>query len=1306
MKFFTHGEETRDAGASRTKRSLGRRICAMALAAVLVFELSATLPGGYAPYVSAEDVTFTYQPASMGLSVIPRDDVFSLAKLRQLESSSPASVLNINSLFSRGSYSNILGGSAPKISDTLSGTKAWNANFTWKPSGNNKVNSHLLNQAMDLEVFWSGSYTRTNAGDPSAQVWYYGNEDYLLIYGHSYDTLSIGRGPFLEKQGGAFSTGASGTAKSGATDAVPLSYNRISKLSRWVCEYDSKGRLIYERYTVNGVVTERPRTREVPYTEYHPTVAGTMLKIKPYMEAPQNHGSYTMRWEETPLNVTLSGAPGTVISDTKMRLRDNAAPFLNKITLKKNNSEVYGNAYIKSTDVLDILLEFNEDIRFADNAASDHGLKLRLSFVDSSNGTSDSDSWIEARLISLAGQTMTFRFDKTSSSGKTLPDEFYIDGIAAAAQTGWYSDSEDFPLSLIDAAGNTVVTGSSCCGIITDLAGNPFEKFNVTRFEDKARAYFDNLDPSIFKTTIWTTNLSQEEASSGLNPNETDPDKLFLKAGDKVSFEVIFSEELSSEYKGWQVGHKLKDKYGNELDPIATLNVKNGGNYVTLSTKDIYTVDSKTVAVDAASRALTVIEYEPLIITDGMTLDGSYIKITGINDLAKLCDLSLNDLALSSIPVPPYQQMIDITAPEITLGATVDDPLDIDVFTVPIKIVDTQSGTAGRDFQFKLSNNGEKSDYLWTVDGNETVIRREADGSTADTTGWTSASAKNSGWISVMPPIGASQMYLHVKIVDPKTWDYALSEVAGLSSGTKKTATSGSIEVKASDIKNNGSSEHTSFTHAVGQNSETVISIGSAVYTTGHVSIPVTVTNPIGLQNKIVWGYSENAMVNEVSIDPLTKLKTFSVDMDTDTSGSFAIYVGAYGPDGKANVGSASYSYNYEAGVLSYQTELGEEKAPLFGLPSISDMSVTANNRTMVLIDKGDGSFFATTGLTSGSTNLFAANSGLGWYTLTGTAAADYSSLTVSSSAASSADDVAAWLGNYYGKVTIVLLNQNNYVSNGEGGWGTDPGSYAANKGIVSAVEYAYLANGAVFTVTPGVTYSKDGTEVAAAVLAGSSAEPHSSLADYTFSAVLANGSDAASNQFYGLRLVDSAEAELYYKGSTGDYTSVRVVELPVGSTTKLSFTKSDGENTGWYKVVYRYTVNGNTTEAVIAEGVYLDSSSAIDPDIVSYNRSFDLYVREPMWKWGTYYTDYTQYTHLSAAADPDITDGEIVKIGVAPVEVPEDKLPEGKSRWNYSETPNSINEDAGYLDRYYLVDNEVNALTFSFTKTLPTAGT
>ena len=31
MKFFTHGEETRDAGAGRTKRSLGRRICAMAL---------------------------------------------------------------------------------------------------------------------------------------------------------------------------------------------------------------------------------------------------------------------------------------------------------------------------------------------------------------------------------------------------------------------------------------------------------------------------------------------------------------------------------------------------------------------------------------------------------------------------------------------------------------------------------------------------------------------------------------------------------------------------------------------------------------------------------------------------------------------------------------------------------------------------------------------------------------------------------------------------------------------------------------------------------------------------------------------------------------------------------------------------------------------------------------------------------------------------------------------------------------------------------------------------------------------------
>ena len=1312
MNPLSNGEKTHSAEARRMGRGFGRRICALVLILGLLLESSGVVPNFMlSPFVLKADAadTFTYQPKSFGVSVLPKEEVFSLSKLRELEDGNPTVVLNINHLFSRQKANNILSNN-PKIGDLLTGVGSWSANYQWNPNNTAAVKNHLLNQAMDLEVLWTGSYMRSNSGNPSAQVWYYGNEDYLLIYARNYDTLSIGRGTFVEIQGGEFSSSASGTVKSGSTDAVPLAYNRIAKKSRWSCRYDSKGRIIYDQ---NGHAV----MDEHPYTEYYPTVAGEHLKVKPVMGPPNGTSAngikyYSYEWLDTVLNVTLSGTVGTSISDTKVRLRDNAAPFLNKITLRKNNGEVSGNVYMKSTDTLDIVMEFNEDIRFADNMGNDHNLKLRLSFVDSSNGTSDSDSWIEADLISLAGQTMTFRFDKNSASGKPLPDEFYIDGISAAAQTGWYSSTEDFPLSLIDASGNSIVTGSSCCGVVTDLAGNPFEKFNVTRFEDSARAYFDNTDPYLYKTSIWTENLSQAEASSGNNINETDPDKLFLKVGDKVYLKSIFSEELNTTYT-WVEGTQLKDKSGNSLTPTATLNVKENGQNVTLALKSIGTVDSKSIDVNAASRLLTVIEYQPLTVTVDMVVDGDYIKIIGIDDLTSMCDRSLNDLKNPAIPLPPYQQRIDVTPPVITVGATVDDSLDPDVFTVPIQISDAESGFAGKDFQFRLANGNTSSDYLWMVDNHDVVVKRESDQKTADTTGWTAASAKTGGdWISVTPPIGASQMYLHVKIMNPESWDYELSQIQGETEGTRRTTVSGSVEVKAADIKANESAGSISFNHAIGQKIESVITFGGVTYDSGKAIIPVTVTNPLGVQ-KIVWGTSEDAMIHEAyeaySTGTLIQSYTFGTEIQITNAGTVILYVGAYGPDGTASINSVSYDYDFSAGVMTYQKMLGEEKAPLFGLPVINDVAVTEDDRTMVLIDRGDGSFFAATDITAGTTNLFDENSGLAWYTLTGSAAADYSSLTVTASSTSSAAEVAAWLGDRYGKVTFVLLNQDPQIVNGEGGWDTVPGSYDATdteKAIAYAVEYAYLANDVTFTVTSGVVYSESGSVVPSLVLVGDPENPHSDLSDYTFTAELANNNDAGSNQSYGLRIVQSAEAELFYSADGTNYESVRVVELSVGSTTKLCFTKADGERSGWYKVEYRYTVNGTVIPTTLAEGVYLDNTAAITPDVVSYNRSFDLYVREPMWKYAAYFiVDYSYYSHNSVASVDNIEDGDIVKIGVAPIEVPEDKMANGARLNEPLSCPSALNRDEQYLDRYYLADNEVNALTFTFTQTNPDAG-
>ena len=1309
---------------------VGKRICALALALALLLELSGVLHGTrLSPLVTMADAAdgFTYQPGTLGAAVLPKDDVFSLAKVQALEAANPSVVLNINSKFSRSSTSNVVGNN-PTLGGELKSVAPWEANFQWNAKEDVKIREHLLDQAMDLEVLWTGSYRRTDKGSPSAQVWYYGNEDYLLIYGHSYDTLSIGRGSFVEKQGGEFTAGASGTTKSGATGAVPLSYNRIAEKVQWDVEFDSRGR---PRVDSNGDMIWRSRH----YTEYYPTVAGEMLRIKPFMGPPNGVGTngtrfYDFSWQKTVLNVTLSGAAGTSISETRMRLRDNAAPFLNRILLKKNGEVVEGNAYIKAGDELDVVLVFNEDVRFADNdGTNNHNLRLRLNYVDKANGTSDSDSWVEAGLIALEGNTMTFRFDPNNQSGKTLPNEFYVDGIAASGQTGWFSDDAAFPLSLIGAGGNTVVTGSSCCGIVTDLAGNPFEKFNVTRFDGEVKAHYDVLNPYVYKTVIWTSNFSEEEASSGLDPNEIEPEKLYLKAGDQVNLKIIFNETLnSSGYYYWGSGVNLLDAGGSQVTPAATLNVTQNGSPVTLQPSWIGSIDSKSIDVNAAKRNLTVIEYQPLTITDGMVLNGDYFQVVSISDLDKLCDQSLNPVANQSIPQVAHQQRIDTTPPDVTVGTTVDDTLDLDVFTVPIEVTDADSGT--RDVWFRLQNYASgwgANNYLWMVDANPAVVRRESDLKTADTSAWTqvrsysvdySGANKDSiGWQNVTVPVGATQMYLHVKLLGtdaPLNWGYYLSDVQGESENTFKSMAKTNIQVKATDIKNNTVTVETgAVTHGVGMGSETSITIGGISYVkennVAKARIPVTVENPMGVQ-RVVWGVSEDAMVNVEYTGELRKSYSFTYEVETGVTGTITLYVGAYGPTGAATVNSVSHSYDYSAGILSYETVLGDEKAPLYGLPSLSSMSVTENNRTMVLIDRGDGTFFASNRLWTDDTNFFAYNTTAPgyWYVLNGTAASDYSSLTVTSRTSSTPQAVNAWLKSQYGKVTFVLLNQNSYVVNsGENSWGSEPGSYDASNGIAYTVEYAYLANGAVFAATHDVVYSETNNAVPAEVIAGTPAEPHSDLSDYTFRVTLANTSDAGRNVVYGLRLVESAEAELLHSTDGTNYETVRTVELSVGSSTKLCFTKEDGAASGWYRVLYRYTVNGQTTQLTIADGVYLDDTGAIAPDVVSYARSFDLWVRNPLWKYGTYFNvDYSRYAHTSVASDDDIEDGEIVKIGVAPIEVPADKMPNG-ARFNPTIYHTSdLNNDKDYLDRYYLADNEVNKLTFSFSRTDPAAGT
>lgn len=1376
MQLFRK-EETKQTTVTRQRGgSIAKRLLSMALALAMLAELCGTGPSFLLSRLVTEANAasgITYLPGTLNAAVLPREEVFSLAQAQRLEADNPTTVgLDINNKFAHvrknafyDSYNKVLYSDScdtnviysdgnTGIGSELTGNNNWRVTYEWNPDQNSnaaQIRNHLLNQAADLEVFWSGSYTNSDKGQVSATVWYHGN--------HLWSTGFAGANEsFTEQAGGEFTYGAPGVTRIGKTDAIPLAYTTYFEYSTWEPKYDSKGNPMYleERtVTVTDPKTGQsrtetwmmPKTFEHPHTDYHTVVVGCGRIYRP---RPLNYtGSRTIpATNGSPwFNVTLSGAQSSKISNTRMRLRDNAAPFLNSIRLQKNGADIDGNVYIKNNDVFDIVLVFNEDIRFSDNMPNDHDLKLKLTFVDTSKSTSDSDSWIEAYLVKLEGQTMTFRFDKNSKTGKTLPDEFYLDGLTASAQTGWFSSTADFPLSLINWNGATVTTGSNCCGVVTDLAGNPFEKFNITRFDGDARAYFDTKKPTVYRTSMWTTNLSEGEAALANNINEIDPAKLFLKDGDKVGLKVIFSEEMYSSEPSYN--QTLLDEHGNELDPTVTLNITENGEPVTMLPRRIYNVDSKSIAVDAGARQVTVIEYREITINKNMAVDGS-IRIVDINDLEKVSDKCVNLIEDTTFPQPPCQQKIDVTPPTITFGAAVPDGYDNDpdVFTIPIDLDDGDgSGVAGSKLTFRLLNEYSNAGYLWMVDDKPAIVKRESDGKTADTSGWGEYYALNNAffadrpdrdffaWVDVTPPVNASRLYLHIKMKDPTQWSYSLSSTeAGESENTFKTVYGGQIEYKTADAKGNRTSGTADFTHSLGHNTESTISFGGVTFGRNEnnavtMTIPVTVSNPIGVQ-RVVSATSESAVKREEYAGDLEKSYSFDVTYELDIlnnpSGTVTLYVAAYGPSGKANANSTEYSYNYETGTLTYKTNLGDETAPLFGLPTVTNMEVTDGNRTMVLIDKGDGTFYATTGRVVDGKNLFADDSGVTWYHLTGTAAADYSSLTVTSSVENSTYAIRDWLLEQYGKVTFVLLNQNDAQTNsGDIAWADAPGSYIENSSIVKSVEYAYLANDSSFAVSTGVSYSKynaDGEHdpVPANVLSGNPSEPHSDISDYIFTATLANNrDDPYSDLRYGLRIVESAEAELFYNDGTG-YRSVRVVSVPVGGTTQLCFNKADcetprydettgadnsdgdpnwdGSRSGWYKVVFRYTVNGATTETTIAEDVYLDDTCSITPDVVSYNRTFKIKGYEPMWRYGTYFYDYSWTAHdESAAKDDDIEDGEIVKIGLAPLVAPDDMLP----NW----TPESYMVEEGSNGHYYWIDDETNVLTFDFSQKAPDAG-
>ena len=338
---------------------------------------------------------------------------------------------------------------------------------------------------------------------------------------------------------------------------------------------------------------------------------------------------------------------GPSVSGSVFYLVDNATPRITNIYLASdadgNNSLNSYNAFGNKDKITAYtVLEFSEDIRMADNYSKTDGFTLDLeAYYGADSGYTENSNYnLTATLVKLEGKKMVFEFSVPAAmNGKNT--NIYITGIKNSQ-----SFNQSWDLKLFDGTGaEFATTGLTAGSRITDIAGNSLNWDASTK--GMSYYYFDNVAPkleSISMTGKMITASSTKEPTSWI-ANTEDRDATFAGVGDKLGFQVNFSEGVSNT-NGLKAVLSIKDESGNPVE----LGVQRvSGNCVT---------------------------FKEFTVTDTMIAAGSRIVITSFKNGENITDYAGNKIAtdMSKDIIPPKQQIyLDVDKPMISTSMTAVD---------------------------------------------------------------------------------------------------------------------------------------------------------------------------------------------------------------------------------------------------------------------------------------------------------------------------------------------------------------------------------------------------------------------------------------------------------------------------------------------------------------------------------------------------------------------------------------------------------------------------------------------------------
>ncbi len=935
------------------------------------------------------------------------------------------------------------------------------------------------------------------------------------------------------------------------------------------------------------------------------------------------------------------------VSGSIFYMVDTSQPKIENTYIAKNadgSGALSSGAGFRANETGYVVLDFTEDIRFADNQKEELILKLDAYFKE--DNTSLPKGLLDAKLISLKGDKMIFKF--------TVPATVNNENINAYI-TGISSEQEfvngSFNLKLYKGDGSAFSAGGLKTSTrITDIAGNPINWLGSAK--DTGKIYLDNVAPVM-------TNISMSGSMINRNsyvnkndwPTDLDRSAVFAGVGDWISFRISFSEGVTN--YTWE-------------NVKAVLNIKDANN--------------DPIKLSLSSHWGSEMNFEKLTVTADMLPKNGYgerIKVVGFEGLHSLTDSLGNDMVadLDTISMVADEQIyLDVNRPII---ATKEEELPTvegsdsviynpyadtegEYFTFPLVIKEDISKTGdtgdtsqvqGRKASFSLTAAGEPKNFGWYVDTNQT-INKEATWNMATMASTVEAASK-----CEYSPVDGATHYVHIKLDKNTDYSYAtsVSQLNGI-------YFEGSIHVNVEDYAGNKASASYNLRHQVDVENP-IGSIGEqAVLSVDYSDLSGTLTTAIHVEDhygikKIQYYWKHTVDGNTITTTPViieglteSRVKehdaqllynfTFDGESNAGRKGSAQLVIEFEDYQGHHNEAESSvFEYDFTMSVPNYKVSTGTQNKPLLAPEVvISEPISTADDgsmgntgdstKTIMLFAAGssengtiyygfDPKYFANSDYSD--VELFAdvinkylhygnQEASGSWLKLEGNVDIENEAGTFVSDGESLLNDdtnqIAEYIINHYGELELIFVTSSGFESSSGNGKGYD------FEGVTSTVETAtvYLANNAQHKVELLSVKDASGADAKEALNYQPGMVPAQNIDNVEISISLANVTGGTDIPGYGLNTIDFSKSkiELYYYDDDTEYGS-SIYEWPLQKADFQSVVIPEGvaAKTGWYGIqVTVCNLNGDSTTTKMEQYYFMDAGT-VDMKIDSYYKTY-----------------------------------------------------------------------------------------------------